>query len=218
MPITKRPQLVLFDCDGVIIDSTHITKRCLQTNLAGYGLDLDTVEVASLCVGETMDLVADKLRQYGAVLPHNWIDSFYTELYDALGREATIIIGFSEVLDRLDLAQIPYAVCSNGRLRKMEIMLNKVGESDRLKGSLYSAQQLGSPKPSPHVYLRAAADHGVAPRDCVVIEDSIAGARAAQAAGMRCLGYVSNQNASALAPLVDEVFDSMERLPDLLGL
>ena len=149
--------------------------------------------------------------------PRDWFETFYSEVYDVLGREVTVISGFSAVLDRLDRADLPYVVCSNGRLRKMEIMLTRIGEWERLRGSLYSAQELGRPKPVPDVYLKAAADRGVAPADCVVVEDSMIGARAARASGMRCLGYARTSNASGQALLVEQTFDSMDRLPELLG-
>lgn len=217
MPAAQRPQLVLFDCDGVIVDSEHITVRSLQANLMGFGLDLGIDQVAALCVGGTMSVVADNLRRDGTALPDDWLETFYSEVYDVLGREVTVITGFSAVLDRLDRARLPYVVCSNGRLRKMEIMLTRIGEWERLRGSLYSAQELGSPKPAPDVYLKAAADRGVTPADCVVVEDSMIGARAARAAGMRCLGYAGAGNASALALLVEQTFESMDRLPELLG-
>lgn len=194
MQTAQRPQLVLFDCDGVIVDSEHITVRSLQANLRGFGLDLGIDQVASLCVGGTMSVVADNLRSDGTALPDDWLETFYSEVYDdVLGREVTVITGFSGVLDRLDRAELRYVVCFNGRLRKIEIMLTRIGEWERLQGCLYSAQELGSPKPAPDVYLKAAADRGVASADCVVVEDSMIGARAARAAGMRCLGYAGRQ-------------------------
>jgi beta-phosphoglucomutase-like phosphatase (HAD superfamily) len=122
------------------------------------------------------------------------------------------------VLDALDAAGIPYAMGSNGTPEKMQITLGQHGLIERFKGHLYSGQALGRPKPAPDLYLHAAAQLGKAPAECIVIEDSAAGARAARAAGMRCMGYAPHGHADRLANEGAIPFTDMATLPKLLGL
>jgi beta-phosphoglucomutase-like phosphatase (HAD superfamily) len=142
----------------------------------------------------------------GTILPDDWLENVYRELYFKPDREVRIISGVDEVLDARDFAGISYAVGSNGRVKKMEVMLRRVGLWPRLKRHLYSAQALKAPKPAPDVYLKATADFGEALSDCVVVEDSITGAKAARAAGIRCFGYTANTNLESLAPFTDAFF------------
>ena len=182
-------KMVLFDCDSVIVDSERTTNLSLLENLARHGLALSLEELLSLFVGRAMKTAGDEARRGGAELPDSWPEDFYPELYDRLGKEVEVIHGVPEVLDALDQAGIPYAVCSNGRIRKMKAMLTRIGLWDRLKDHLYSAQEMNVPKPAPDVYLKAAADYGCTQQDCVVIEDSVTGLRVANAVGACSFGY-----------------------------
>ncbi len=127
--------------------------------------------------------------------------------------------GIAELLDRLDRAGIAYAVGSNGRMAKMEATLGQhPGIKARLEGRLFSGQDMGCPKPDPALYLHAARAVGVDPGYCVVIEDSATGARAAKAAGMRCLGYAPQGPNPRLAAEGAELFTDMAQVPGLIGL
>ena len=218
MSAEHTPKLVLFDCDGVIVDSERITNLCLQQNLSRHGLDLPLQEVMSLFVGGTMFAAGEVARRRGAVLPLHWLEAFYDELYEKLAKEVKVISGVTSVFDALDRASIPYAVCSNGRIRKMKVMLSKLDLWSRLGHNAYSAQDMGAPKPAPDVYLKAAADRGISPRHCVVVEDSVTGLRAAVAAQMRCFGYLQNTHSEKLAPYADVLFEDMSELPEILGI
>ena len=108
---------------------------------------------------------------------------------------------------------------SNGPPQKMVITLGQhPGLTERFRGHIYSAQTLGAPKPAPDVYLHAAAALGVAAADCVVVEDSVSGAKAAHAAGMRCMGFAEHDAGEGLAAVGAQVFHRMADLPGLLGL
>jgi beta-phosphoglucomutase-like phosphatase (HAD superfamily) len=123
------------------------------------------------------------------------------------------------VLDVLDSAGIPYAVGSNGETRKMHTTLRQhPGVWRRVKDHLYSGQELGCPKPDPGLYLHAANALGVAPGDCVVVDDSPTGCAAGIAAGMRTLGFAAAGGAEALAATGAEVFNDMSALPGRLAL
>lgn len=213
-----RPGAVLFDCDGVVVDSEHPTLAMFRDDLERHGLTLTIADLERDYIGGTVETVAAKARAAGARLPEGWVADFYARMY-AMLREATpLVSGILGVLDALDFAGIPYAMGSNGTPEKMQITLGQHGLVERFRGHLYSGQALGRPKPAPDVYLHAAGRLGVSPGDCVVIEDSAAGARAARAAGMRCFGYAPKGAHPALEAEGAVLFHDMADLPRLLGI
>jgi beta-phosphoglucomutase-like phosphatase (HAD superfamily) len=130
-----------------------------------------------------------------------------------------LIAGILGVLDRLDAQAIPYAMGSNGSDRKMQVTLGQYpGLIARFQGRLFSGQTLGKPKPAPDLYLHAARALGVDAAHCVVVEDSPTGAKAARAAGMRCMGYAAAGHADGLHAAGAVVFYDMADLPGLLGI
>lgn len=213
------PAAVLFDCDGVIVDSEPILFDLLRSELASRGLPLSRAVIARDFVGGTMASVAERARDLGADLPPDWPQRFYDRLYPRLALGTPLIPGIESVLDALDAAGIPYAVGSNGAPEKMRITLGQHPRIlARLERHLYSGQALGCPKPDPGLYLHAARALGVEPARAVVIDDSPSGARAAGRAGMRCLGYAAHDDGARLAAEGAEVFHRMADLPALLGL
>lgn len=216
-----RPAAVLFDCDGVIVDSEGPTFDLLIADLATHGLPLTRHQLETDFIGGTIETVATRARAAGARLPEGWVAAFYTRMYAMLAEGTPLIPGVLQVFDRLDAAGIPFAVGSNGPAEKMRISLGQHGLIPRFRAVL-SGQAMGKPKPAPDVYLAAAAACGAAPRDCVVIEDSPSGAMAAQAAGIPCLGFAGHgpdtPPAQGLAALGIPLFHSMADLPGLLTL
>ncbi len=212
------PDLVIFDCDGVLVDSERVTNAVLQGNLARYGLDLDVAQIVGLFVGGTMPGVMQTAREMGADLPEGWLHEIYREMFAALGARCEVVDGVLPVLEALDVAGNAYAVGSNGPHAKMQITLTKTGLMPRVAGRVVSREDVAHPKPAPDVYLHAAALCGVTPARCVVIEDSPSGARAAVAAGMTCFGYTASFPAAKLAPQCVATFNHMADLPGLLGL
>ncbi|WP_195820827.1 HAD family hydrolase [Roseobacter sp. MH60115] len=212
------PDLVIFDCDGVLVDSEPVTNVVIQDNLARHGLEISLERIVDLFVGGTMAGVMSTAREMGAQLPDGWLDSIYSEMFEALEAGVDLVPGVVGVLDALDAAGIGYAVGSNGPHRKMEITLTRTGLRQRLDGQIYSREDVAQPKPAPDVYLKAAAEAGVSPDRCVVVEDSASGARAGKAAGMYCLGYVAETDPERLAPICDALFQSMDDLPGMLNL
>lgn len=215
----QPPAAVLFDCDGVLVDSEPASLALITEELAANGLILPEAEFERLFLGGTMHGVADTARALGATLPDNWVEGFYGRLYARLATGIPLIPGIPALLDALDAAGIPYAVGSNGRARKMQITLGQHPSLlRRLEGRLFSGQDLGCPKPEPGLYLHAARALGVAPSACVVVEDSAPGARAAARAGMRCLGFAPHGDGAPLAAEGAQIFHAMADLPALLGL
>lgn len=213
------PKAVIFDCDGVVVDSEGIGFAMLAEQMALYGHPMSHAQMRGLFLGGTMRSFWAAARAMGVALPDDWVDAQYARMFARLAEHTPLIPGIEAVLDALDAASIPYAMGSNGPLRKMEITMGQhPGLRDRFHGHIYSAQVIGTPKPAPDVYLHAAAALGVSAAQCVVIEDSPSGVRAAVAAGMRCYGYAAEDDGAALADVGALVFHHMNTLPGLLGL
>jgi HAD superfamily hydrolase (TIGR01509 family) len=213
------PAAVIFDCDGVIVDSEGPAFVLMSQDFALYGLHLTPDQIALDFTGGTIAGVADQARARGAKLPPGWVDDFYAKLYARLAAGTPLVPGILAVLDQLDARRIPYAIGSNGSDHKMQVTLGQhPGLIARFQGRLFSGQTLGAPKPAPDLYLHAAKSLGTAPSQCVVVEDSPTGAKAARAAGIRCLGYAALGHAEALRGEGAEVFFDMAELPGLLGL
>ena len=216
-----RPQAVLFDCDGVVVDSEGPTLALFVEELAVHGLPLTLAEFEADYLGQTVEMVARQATRAGAQLPEGWVAHFYGRMNELLVAGVPLVPGVLGVLDRLDAAGVPFAMGSNGSLAKMKITLGQHGIEGRFRAVL-SGQALGKPKPAPDVYLAAAAACGVAPEACVVIEDSAQGARAGLAAGATVLGYAPHgpdaATARSLAELGVPLFHRMDDLPGLLEL
>ncbi|MDP3195933.1 HAD family phosphatase [Tabrizicola sp.] len=216
-----RPEAVLFDCDGVVVDSEGPTLALFVEELAAHGLPLTLEDFETDYLGQTVEMVARQATAAGARLPQGWVAHFYSRMNELLIAGVPLVPGVLPVLDRLDAVGVPYAMGSNGSLAKMKITLGQHGIEGRFRAVL-SGQALGAPKPAPDVYLAAAAACRVRPEACVVIEDSAMGARAALAAGMRCFGYAAHGHktptARSVAALGVPLFHRMEDLPGLLGI
>ena len=213
------PKFVIFDCDGVLVDSEPVTIPLLAEEFARHGLRLTAAEIARDYTGRTIGTVAEMARAAGARLPPDWIDATYAELFDRLARGCPLIAGVPEVLDRLDAAGIGYAVASNGPLAKMEITLGQHPEIyRRVDGRIYSAHSFAAGKPDPQMLLQAAEDAGVAPAACAVIDDSVSGCTAGIRGGMDTYGFAEQGDGAVLAATGATVFHRMAALPALLGL
>ena len=212
-----RPDLVIFDCDGVLVDSEPITNALLQEDLARRGLDLSLEQIMQNFVGGTMRGVGEEAARMGADIPDNWVDLIYTEMHLRLARGTPVIDGVDAVMDALDKAGIPYCVGSNGSLAKMRITLGQhPALRARLDGRLYSAHTLGTAKPEPDMFLQAARDFGIEPKRTAVIDDSPAGCIAARRAGMIGFGYAAHDDGARLRAEGAHVFHHMRDLPGLL--
>ena len=211
-------ELVIFDCDGVLIDSEPIANRIFSEQLAKVGLHMTPEEVWHAFVGNSRDrciAMAGEMR--GAPLPEGFAGMWDDALHLALDVEARPVEGVPELLGSLP---VPFCVASNGEPMHMRRGLAAAGLMKFVEGRLFSAAEVAHPKPAPDVYLHAARSMGVAPARCAVVEDTPTGARAGLAAGMRVLAYVGspmNQRAE-LERLGATTFTHMRDLPALLGL
>lgn len=214
------PDLVIFDCDGVLVDSEPLSNQVTVDALAGLGVSMTLNEAMDLFMGKSMTQVAAIARERGAPLPGTdaeWIAELYAITYARLREGVDAIPGVVGALDALDAAGVPYCVASNGSDEKMDITLGATGMADRMKGKRFSAHALGVSKPDPELFFIAARYMNVAPSRAVVIEDSASGALGAQRAGMTCFGYAPEDGA-ALEAVGARLFTDMANLPGLLGI
>lgn len=213
------PKLIIFDCDGVLVDSEPLTNTILIEDLAGRGLPLSDAKATDLFVGGTMRTTAQKAAELGADIPPDWIDLIYARMYARLKEGVPLIDGVGQLMDRLDAVGIRYCVGSNGSDEKMAITLGQhPGLLARLGGNLYSAHRYGVAKPDPELFLIAASDFGISPDDCAVVDDSPTGCTAAQRAGMRCFGLAEHDDGARLAAVGATVVNSLDEIAPLLGI
>ena len=210
-------RLVIFDCDGVLIDSEPIANRVLVEQLRKVGIVLSESEVMCRFIGRTRDqCLALASEMAGRDLPERFAEDWDAALFTAMRSEVKAVPGVMEVLRQL---RIPYCVASNGMLPRMRIALEAAGLLPFFQGRLFSATQVANPKPAPDLFLHAAEAMNAPPAGCVVVEDTTTGVRAARAARMTAFGYAGCSHADA-ATLEREgavaVFDDMRNFPLLL--
>ena len=211
-----RPRLVIFDCDGVLVDTERIAVRVDVLVLARMGWPLTEAEIVERFVGRTDAYMRAEIeRQLGRPIAPDW-DAEYHHLYrEAFDAELGPVDGIVDALDRI---RIPACVASSGTHEKMRYTLGKTGLYERFVGRIFSAAEVEHGKPAPDLFLHAAAKMGVAPVDCAVVEDSAAGVAAGRAAGMAVFGYAGGVTPAALlAGPGTVVFTDMRDLPGLLG-
>lgn len=181
---------VLFDCDGVLVDSERITSRVWAGLLTGIGLPTTTEESLATYLGNSMarciEIVTEKL---GRTPPDTLLPQFYADVKVALETEVTAVDGIEAVLDALDAAGVGYGVASNGEHEKMRTTLGATGLLTRFEDRRFSAVDVARPKPAPDLFLHAAQMLGFDPRRTLVVEDSPLGVQGAFLAGMTVIGY-----------------------------
>jgi HAD superfamily hydrolase (TIGR01509 family) len=207
--------LVIFDCDGVLVDSEPIANRVFGQMLQEQGLPLAPEAMVERFVGRTMaHCLAHAASMLGRPLPDGFEADHDRRLFAALAAELVMVPGVTQVLDRLVL---PYCVASNGSPDKVRFSLRQVGLLPRFEGRLFSAAEVARGKPAPDLFLHAARRMGAPPAACVVVEDSPAGVAAGVAAGMTVCGFAACTPAARLREAgAHHVFAAMDELPALL--
>ena len=218
--MTPRPTLIIFDCDGVLVDSEAIGSRVLAEILRGHGYPCDAAGVHRRFVGRNLPSIVKLLAAEGWSAPDDFPTRVRQATLAALNAEGVQPIpGIVAALDAIAGAGLATCVASSGRFEKMRTTLGLTGLLPRFEGRLFSAHQVAEGKPAPDLFLFAAASLGVAPAQCLVVEDAPAGLQAARAAGMPAVAYAPGPAERALlAGLGDVVQEDMARLPALLGI
>lgn len=208
-------QLVIFDCDGVLVDSEPVANRALGEMLRELGLDLTQEQIFQSFVGYSMAHVMRVIESMlGRPPPQNFLCDLQARTFAAFRTELRAMPGIESALDRLG---VPFCVASSGDHEKMQTTLGITGLLPRFAGRIFSVTQVARGKPAPDVYLFAARQLGAEPSACVVVEDTPPGAQAGVAAGMTVFGFCAHTPADKLkAAGAHRTFDDLRALPQML--
>jgi HAD superfamily hydrolase (TIGR01509 family) len=209
-------ELLILDCDGVVVDSEPITTRVLAEMLQELGVSIDIEEVAQRFTGimfsRILKLVSDLS---GKSLPEDFVSSYRDRTFAAMEADLKPVEGVEAALDRIT---IPYCIASNGPHMKMQKTLSITSLLSRFEGRLFSSDDVPRGKPFPDLFLFVARHFSVRPSACLVIEDSASGVEAALAAGMSVYGYSAREKDGRLLTAgADRVFYQMSELPSLVS-
>ena len=218
---SRWPEVVIFDCDGVLVDSEVIALAVTRRRLGEAGLRLTDEETRERFLGLRLDAVLRRVEsELGAPLPKEFPDNLSREILGAFARELKGIEGVRQAVGGL-AARV--CVASSSAPERLRFALRVAGYETLFAPNIFSAAEVPQGKPSPDLFLFAARTMGAAPKDCLVIEDSVAGVEAARAAGMRVFGFVGashfsrlDEGADLTAAGAELIFDDMARLPDIV--
>ncbi len=204
---------MIFDCDGVLVDSDRISLRIQAERISALGLEMSYEECVRDFLGlgmpATLRILAERLEQ---PVPAGWEAELNAAVREGFRRELTPVQGIVQALDGIEL---PVCVASSGSHEKMRLTLGLTGLWDRFAGRIFSADEVKRGKPAPDLFLHAASRMSTRPERCVVVEDSPFGIAAAKAAGMSALGFAGATPAARLDG-ADVVFATMADLPRLV--
>lgn len=211
-------RLVVFDNDGVLVDSERLANSILAELLTAAGLPYTFEETVRDFMGGSMALMRRKAEaKLGRPLPADLEDRYHQRLFDGFA-DLAAVPGVEAVLDHLDATGTPYCVASSGTHRRIRAALTAVGFWDRFEGRVFSSEDVTNGKPAPDLFLHAAARMGADPARCAVVEDSVPGVRAGVAAGMTVYGFAGGLVAAdALGAAGAVVFEEMSDLAELLA-
>jgi HAD superfamily hydrolase (TIGR01509 family) len=209
-------ELVIFDNDGVLVDSERVANRVLADLLTEYGWPRTVEQCHEEFLGGTLAQVREAYaRAMFRDLPQPFDAAYQHRLFDGFRAGLDTVAGVRSALDSLDALGVPYCVASSGTRDRILLALSSTGLLARFSGRIFSADEVPHGKPDPDLFLHAAASVGADPLLCAVVEDTSLGVEAAHAAGMTVFGYAGMTPAERLSA-ADVVFLSMVELPDLL--
>jgi HAD superfamily hydrolase (TIGR01509 family) len=209
---------VVFDCDGVLVDTERLTVGVEARVLTELGWPVTPEEVVERWMGRSSaSQLAELADRLGAERAREFDERTTAELHDVFERELTAVDGVLDLVTVLHEAGVPTCVASSGTHDRMRRTLGVTGLHPLFEGRVFSATEVPRGKPAPDLFLHAAATMGADPGRCAVVEDSVYGVRAGVAAGMRVYGYAGGLTpARALAEAGATTFDAMAELAPLL--
>ena len=212
-----KPALVIFDCDGVLVDSERLSHQVLQQMLAEHGVAISFEDAVQRFIGTSQPVCLARVAELlQAPLPDDFADQFAQRTRQAFEGSLLAVPGVQVVLDALDGQGVPFCVASNGNHAKVNFTLGHTGLLPRFAGRIFTAEDVAHAKPAPDLFLLAARTLGADPARTTVVEDTPTGIRAARAAGMRAIGYAAMTPASQLVD-ADAVVATMAEVGRLLG-
>jgi HAD superfamily hydrolase (TIGR01509 family) len=214
-----RPELVIFDCDGVLVDTENVGNHHLVKMLGESGFQTTFEEIRKTYTGMPMRAVKEKVEAQGYFLGDDFVDRWYQAI-PVIFEHVEAIAHIEEVIVAVKDAGLTYCVASSANVEKMHITLGKTGLIGHFEDVLYSASMVARGKPFPDLFLHAAKEMGCDANQAVVIEDSVAGTKAGVAAGMRVFSYCGDEHSDreGLVAAGGILFDDMRKLPALLGI
>jgi HAD superfamily hydrolase (TIGR01509 family) len=216
--LTPAECLVLFDCDGVLVDSERLAVAIDVRAIGSLGWPITEAEVIELFLGRSeADIFAMVQQRLGRTLPSDWDESWTSEFRRVFDEELEAVPGVTEAIKAVAAEGFQTCVASSGSTEKMRRTLGKTGLWDFFDGRIYSAAQVDRGKPEPDLFLYAAQQVGVRPSRCVVVEDSRYGVAAARAAGMKVIGFAGGITPAAQLAAADLVLTDMSDLPGAVG-
>lgn len=208
-------QLLILDCDGVLVDSEKLSHGVLQQMLAELGVALSFDATVERFIGTSLPVCMARVGELlGGTPPEDFRSRFAQRTREAFEAGLEPVAGIGPLLDGL---RMPYCVASNGNRAKVEFTLGHTGLLPRFAGRIFTADDVLHPKPAPDLFLHAARRMGAVPQHVTVIEDTATGIAAAKAAGMRAIGFAAMTPRAQLAAAgADALADSMDELAALL--
>jgi HAD superfamily hydrolase (TIGR01509 family) len=205
---------IIFDCDGVLVDSESISAKVFQKMAKELGFEMDFETAAEQFAGTSMkdnlEFIQDNIEEK---LPDNFEKEFRKRTYEVFKTELKPVEGISDLLDRIT---IPFCVASSGPIEKIRLNLTITGLINRFEGKIFSSYDIGSWKPEPGIFLHAANKMGFKPSECLVIEDSEAGIKAAKAGGFDMYARATEKRKKLFEKLGATVFFHVDELTSLL--
>ena len=186
-----KPDLVIFDCDGVLVDSELLSCQCLSEVLAEFGFDLRVEQALELFLGRSTAAIGQYYRERGEILPDDFLPRLKARVLETFAGTLQPISGVSAVLSEL---KAPRCVASSSDIDRVSLSLNVTGLASHFDSRLYTAQMVKHGKPAPDLFLYAAEKMKADPKRALVIEDSVSGVQAAKAAGMMVWGFVGGSH------------------------
>ncbi len=216
--MTPEPlRLVIFDCDGVLVDSEGPSNRLVAEEITALGWPMSTEESCTLFVGRRLSDIPPIIEaKLGHPVPPGWVGQLRDKLIHILGTELAAMPGAHDALRATTALGLPYRIASNSSHEEMAVKFERVAMVDLVEGRMHSARDVPLGKPAPDVFLHAAKAAGVPPSACLVVEDSVPGAQAARAAGMACVGLAPHGDDPALRATGAVLIRSLAELPALL--
>ncbi len=217
----EKPTLIIFDCDGVLVDTETIAGAMFSEFVRAQGYSESHEDCLRTFRGRSMKSAIEIIEaDIGRSLPSDWADAVEEEVQAIFRRSVDPIPHVHHVTTAIEAHGLERCVASSSVMSHIENAVEKIGLVDHFAGNLYSATMVEKGKPAPDLFLHAAQEMGHTPPNAVVIEDSLAGVQAGIAAGMRVFGYVGDEitDGRQLSEAGATVFDDMRKLPTMMGL
>ena len=202
------PELVVFDCDGVLVDTEGPMFEVFAKSITNHGLPVTPHQLATEFTGGTTPIMRDEAIRRGAKLPEGWVEDMNTQIHARIAQGVAVFDGVLDLVTALEEAGVPIYVASNGTMKRMGLSLGPSGIWDRLEGRILSRETFPA-KPDPAMILHAVAQTGADPERSFMIDDSVPGCRAGINAGVHTVGFATEGQDARLAEVGATVVNSM---------